>query len=92
VSAWLFGLELSVVPFSRRGLPLAARRHLLGRRRAMAFGFALPAYLLCLVRCCHRRDAAATARRTLLATLRKTGTDSFLTRPSESGKPFPRLG
>ncbi|WP_211770738.1 EI24 domain-containing protein [Kutzneria sp. CA-103260] len=49
VSAWLFGLELSVVPFSRRGLPLAARRHMLGRRRAMAFGFALPAYLLCLV-------------------------------------------
>ncbi|MFI9386431.1 EI24 domain-containing protein [Kutzneria sp. NPDC052558] len=49
VSAWLFGLELSVVPFSRRGLPLAARRHVLGQRRAMAFGFALPAYLLCLV-------------------------------------------
>jgi len=49
VSAWLFGLELSVVPFSRRGLPLAARRHVLGKRRAMAFGFALPAYLLCLV-------------------------------------------
>ncbi|HEY0500718.1 MAG TPA: EI24 domain-containing protein [Kutzneria sp.] len=49
VSAWMFGLELSVVPFSRRGLPLAARRHLLGQRRAMAFGFALPAYLLCLV-------------------------------------------
>jgi CysZ protein len=49
VSAWMFGLELSVVPFARRGLPLAARRHLLGQRRAMAFGFALPAYLLCLV-------------------------------------------
>jgi CysZ protein len=49
VSAWMFGLELSVVPFSRRGLPLAARRHVLGQRRAMAFGFALPAYLLCLV-------------------------------------------
>ena len=49
VSAWLFGLELSVVPFARRGLPLEARRHLLGTRRAMAFGFALPAYLLCLV-------------------------------------------
>jgi CysZ protein len=45
----MFGLELSVVPFSRRGLPLAARRHVLGQRRAMAFGFALPAYLLCLV-------------------------------------------
>jgi CysZ protein len=49
VNAWLFGLELSVVPFARRGLPLAARRHLLGQRRALAFGFALPAYLLCLV-------------------------------------------
>jgi CysZ protein len=49
VSAWLFGLELSVVPFARRGLPLAARRHLLGQHRALAFGFALPAYLLCLV-------------------------------------------
>jgi CysZ protein len=49
VNAWLFGLELSVVPFARRGLPLEARRHLLGRRRALAFGFALPAYLLCLV-------------------------------------------
>jgi CysZ protein len=49
VNAWMFGLELSVVPFARRGLPLAARRHLLGKRRAMAFGFALPAYLLCLV-------------------------------------------
>lgn len=49
VNAWLFGLELSVVPFARRGLPLGARRHLLGQRRALAFGFALPAYLLCLV-------------------------------------------
>jgi CysZ protein len=49
VNAWLFGLELTVVPLARRGLPLAARRQLLGRRRAMAFGFALPAYLLCLV-------------------------------------------
>jgi CysZ protein len=49
VNAWLFGLELSVVPFARRGLPLEARRHLLGQRRALAFGFALPAYLLCLV-------------------------------------------
>ncbi|AHH96071.1 hypothetical protein KALB_2703 [Kutzneria albida DSM 43870] len=48
-NAWLFGLELTVVPFTRRGLPLAARRALLGRNRAMALGFALPCYLLCLV-------------------------------------------
>lgn len=49
VNAWLFGHELTMVPFTRRGLPLEARRHLFKQNRAMAIGFSLPAYVLCLV-------------------------------------------
>ena len=49
VNAWLFGLELSAMPLSRHGLTLHERRELLKKRRAMAIGFTLPTYLLCLV-------------------------------------------
>ncbi|MCP2169428.1 CysZ protein [Goodfellowiella coeruleoviolacea] len=49
VNAWLLGLELTAIPFARRGLALADRRRALRRRRALTLGFALPAYLLCLV-------------------------------------------
>jgi CysZ protein len=49
VSAWLLGMELTGIPFSRRGMDLKARRRVLRKRRSMVLGLALPAYLLFLV-------------------------------------------
>jgi CysZ protein len=47
--AWLLAVELTAIPFVRRGRSLKQRRRSLGRRRSMALGFAVPVYLLCLV-------------------------------------------
>lgn len=49
VQAWLLGVELTGIPFSRRGRTLAERRTTLRRSRSMTLGFAIPVYLLCLV-------------------------------------------
>jgi CysZ protein len=49
VNAWLLGIELTGIPFTRRGKPLKVRRTVLRRRWAMTLGFAVPTYLLCLV-------------------------------------------
>ncbi|ATE56545.1 EI24 domain-containing protein [Actinosynnema pretiosum] len=49
INGWLLGLELTGIPFTRRGLDLAVRRRVLKERRAMVLGFAVPAYLLCLI-------------------------------------------
>ncbi|WP_322746618.1 EI24 domain-containing protein [Saccharothrix syringae] len=49
VNASLLGIELTAIPFTRRGLDLKVRRRVLRGRRAVTLGFAVPAYLLCLV-------------------------------------------
>jgi CysZ protein len=49
VNAWLLGIELTGIPFTRRGKRLGERRAVLRRNRAMTLGFAVPTYLLCLI-------------------------------------------
>ncbi|MBW4719895.1 EI24 domain-containing protein [Saccharothrix obliqua] len=49
VNATLLGIELTAIPFTRRGLDLKVRRRVLRKRRAVTLGFAVPAYLLCLI-------------------------------------------
>ncbi|SFS32495.1 EI24 domain-containing protein [Saccharopolyspora flava] len=47
--AWVIGLEMVGLVFQRRGLPFGERHRRLREHKAMALGFGLPAYLLCLV-------------------------------------------
>jgi CysZ protein len=49
VNATLLGIELTGIPFTRRGLKLDVRRRVLRKRRAVTLGFAVPTYLLCLI-------------------------------------------
>ncbi|MGX7829444.1 EI24 domain-containing protein [Actinokineospora sp. 24-640] len=49
VGAWLLAMELTAIPFVRRGQGLKQRRQALRRHRARTLGFAVPVYLLCLV-------------------------------------------
>ncbi|MGW5055343.1 EI24 domain-containing protein [Actinokineospora sp. NPDC004072] len=49
VGAWLLAVELTAIPFVRRGRDLKERRRALKSRRAMTLGFATPVYLLCLI-------------------------------------------
>ncbi|TWP46543.1 hypothetical protein FKR81_35815 [Lentzea tibetensis] len=49
VNAYLLSIELTGVPFIRRGRSLKDRRRALASRRAVVLGFAVPTYLLCLI-------------------------------------------
>ncbi|MGQ0838957.1 EI24 domain-containing protein [Actinokineospora sp.] len=49
VGAWLLAVEVTAIPFIRRGQGLAVRRRTLRRSRSMTLGFGVPVYLLCLV-------------------------------------------
>jgi CysZ protein len=49
VSGWLLAVELTGIPFNRRGIFLAERRRLLRANRSMALGFGIPAFLLLLI-------------------------------------------
>lgn len=49
VGGWVLALELVGVPFHRRGLRLADRHRALRRRRGLALGVGMPAYLLCAI-------------------------------------------
>jgi len=49
VNGYLLGIELTGIPFTRRGKSFKERRKLLATRRSMVLGFAVPAYLLCLI-------------------------------------------
>ncbi|MCS7478101.1 EI24 domain-containing protein [Umezawaea endophytica] len=49
VNGWLLGIELTGIPFTRRGKTLKERRAMLRTKRATALGFAVPSYLLCLI-------------------------------------------
>ncbi|WP_420813607.1 EI24 domain-containing protein [Planosporangium thailandense] len=46
---WLLAVEISGVPFNRRGLRLRDRRRLLRANRALALGFGVPVFLVFLV-------------------------------------------
>jgi CysZ protein len=49
VDSWLLAVELTAIPFLRRGYDLAVRRQALRRNRPLTLGFAVPVYLLCLI-------------------------------------------
>ena len=49
INGYLLGIELTGIPFTRRGRTFKQRRQILATRRAMVLGFAVPAYLLCLI-------------------------------------------
>jgi CysZ protein len=49
VGGWLLALELTGIPFNRRGLRLADRRRLLRANRATALGFGIPVFLILLI-------------------------------------------
>ncbi|MDQ3405619.1 MAG: EI24 domain-containing protein [Actinomycetota bacterium] len=49
VGAWLLAIELTAIPFVRRGRALSERRRTLRRGRFLTLGFAVPVYLLCLI-------------------------------------------
>jgi CysZ protein len=49
VGGWLLAVELTGVPFNRRGLRLKDRRQLLRANRAMALGFGIPVFVVLLL-------------------------------------------
>lgn len=49
INGYLLGIELTGIPFTRRGRSFKQRRQILATRRSMVLGFAVPAYLLCLI-------------------------------------------
>jgi CysZ protein len=49
VGGWLLAVEISGVPFNRRGLRLRERRRLLRANKALALGFGVPIFLIFLV-------------------------------------------
>lgn len=49
VGGWLLAVELTGIPFNRRGLRLRDRRRVLRANRALALGFGIPVFLMMLV-------------------------------------------
>jgi CysZ protein len=49
LGGWLIAVEVSGIPFNRRGYRLRDRRRLLGAHRSLALGFGVPVFLLLLV-------------------------------------------
>jgi CysZ protein len=49
VGGWLLAVEISGVPFNRRGMRLRDRRRLLRANRAMSLGFGVPVFVVFLV-------------------------------------------
>jgi len=49
VGGWLIAVELTGIPFNRRGMFLKERRTLLRANRPMALGFGIPVFLLLLI-------------------------------------------
>lgn len=49
LGGWLLAVEISGIPFNRRGLRLRHRRQMLRANRALALGFGIPMFLVFLV-------------------------------------------
>ncbi len=49
ISGWLVAIELTGIPFNRRGLFLSERRKVLRANRPLALGFGIPVFLLLLL-------------------------------------------
>ena len=49
INGYLLGIELTGIPFTRRGRTFKQRRQILSTRRSLVLGFAVPTYLLCLI-------------------------------------------
>jgi CysZ protein len=49
VTGWVLALELTTVPFERRGLRYRQRRQVLGQRRPLALGFGVATFVCFLI-------------------------------------------
>jgi CysZ protein len=49
IGGWLLAVELTGIPFNRRGLRLAERRRILRANRTLALGFGIPVFLMLLI-------------------------------------------
>jgi CysZ protein len=49
IGGWLLAVELTGIPFNRRGLRLAGRRRILRANRSLALGFGIPVFVMLLV-------------------------------------------
>jgi CysZ protein len=49
IGGWLLAVELTGIPFNRRGLHLTQRRTILRANRPLALGFGIPVFLLLLI-------------------------------------------
>jgi CysZ protein len=49
IGGWLLAVELTGVPFNRRGMRLRERRRLLRANRALALGFGVPVFVIFLI-------------------------------------------
>ena len=49
IGGWLLAVELTGIPFNRRGLYLTQRRQMLRANRPLALGFGIPVFLLLLI-------------------------------------------
>jgi CysZ protein len=49
IGGWFLAVELTGIPFNRRGLRLRDRRRLLAANRALALGFGVPMFLIFLI-------------------------------------------
>ena len=49
INGYLLGIELTGIPFTRRGRSFKQRRQILASRRGLVLGLAVPTYLLCLI-------------------------------------------
>ncbi len=87
VGAWLLALELTAVPFERRGLRLRDRRVALGARRPLALGFGLSVFVVFLVPLGGIvAMPAAVAGAALLRAVRSSGCRSTRRRPAPKGE------
>jgi CysZ protein len=49
IGGWLLAVELTGIPFNRRGLRLAERRRILRANRSLALGFGIPVFIMLLI-------------------------------------------
>jgi CysZ protein len=49
IGGWLLSVDLTGIPFNRRGIFLRERRQILGQHRALALGFGVPVAVLALI-------------------------------------------
>lgn len=84
---WLLGLELTGVPFNRRGLRLADRRRILRANRALTLGFGVPVFLMLMVPFAALLVVPVAVAGATLLTREVLGLPTTPVRPAAAGKP-----